>query len=167
MSEKSDWFTGKEDFEKMASGLHSVIGSRMNYYLRAYVDKKNLGHVMDASATYNFNDNLPKREPDVSFVSLEKMAIPPDEDITLAPDIAVEVISKNDKVFEIKRKIRQYQQAGVKIVWLLNPEDCTADVYYLEKGLKSESLVGDDELDGGNVIPGFKLPVSELFKFGG
>lgn len=155
-----------EDKRKRASGLHSVIGSRLNYYLRAYVDEKNLGHVLDASATYNFNDGLPRREPDVSFVPLEKMTVPPDEDIALPPDIAAEVVSKNDKVFELKRKIRQYQQAGVKLVWVLNPDDCTAEVYRLEKGLKAESLVGDDELDGGNVIPGFTLPVSRLFGFG-
>ena len=147
----------------MASGLHGYIGAKLAHYLLSHVDDQELGHVFDSSVTYDFNDGLPKREPDVSFILSEKMDAPTDEDITIAPDIAVEVVSKNDKWFDVRRKIQQYQQSGVKLVWILTSVDKTVDVYRLENGLRSESLLVDDVLDGGSVLPGFRVPVRRLF----
>lgn len=107
--------------EKTASGLHGVIASRINGYIFMYLQQNRCGHVLDSSVTYNFNDDEPKREPDVSFVSLDKMAVPPDEELTVVPDLAIEVVSRNDKAYEIEAKIRQYQQAGVTLVWVMYP----------------------------------------------
>ena len=72
-------------------------------------------------------------------------------------------MSKNDKWFDIRRKIQQYQQSGVKLVWILTSVDRTVDVYRLENGLRSESLLVDDILDGGSVLPEFRVPVRKLF----
>ncbi|MEM7536775.1 MAG: Uma2 family endonuclease, partial [Chloroflexota bacterium] len=68
---------------KMATALHGNVGSKLNYYLWNYVEDDELGYVFDSSATYDFKDGLPKREPDVSFISKEKMQMPPDDDITV------------------------------------------------------------------------------------
>jgi len=153
----------EEESGEVASGLHAVIGSILNSYLATYAHPKRLGWVLNSSATYNFKDDLPRREPDVSFVSLEKMPVPLDEELAFAPDLAVEVVSKNDKIYEAEAKVKQYQQAGVKLIWIIYPVSQTVEIYRLETALKSHRLTGEEELDGENVIPGFKLKVQNLF----
>ncbi len=153
-----------EESEKMASGSHAKIEGMIIGVLTAFLETNDIGSVLGSSATYNFGDNLPKRQPDVSFISYEKLAEFNDEEITVAPDLAVEIVSKDDKSFEIETKVRQYQQAGVKLIWVIYPLSRTVAVYRPASGLIPEILSDKAELDGENILPGFKLPVSKLFK---
>jgi Uma2 family endonuclease len=150
--------------EKMASGLHGVLGVLLSSYLVQYVHARKLGHVLDSSATYKFKDSPPKRQPDVSFVSLEKMPVPLDEELTFAPDLAVEIVSKNDALYEVEQKVQHYQQVGVALVWVVRPFSKIVEVYQLADGLVPQVIGPQDELDGGEVLPGFKLPVKALFE---
>lgn len=153
-----------EQLKKRASSLHSVIIMRLGRRLAAYVEDHNLGHVLESSATYNFQDGLPKRQPDLSFIPLDKMPMPLDDELTIAPDLAVEVVSKSDTDYEIEKKIQQYQQAGVKMVWVIHLVSQTVGIYRLATGLLPQTIGIAAELDSENVIPGFKLPVSLLFR---
>lgn len=154
----------EQELEKVASGLHGVVGMNVASPLSAHVRSHKLGYVLNSSTTYNFMDNQSKREPDVSFVSLEKMPVPLDEELTFAPDLAVEVVSKNDKIYETEAKVKQYQQAGVLLVWVISPFSQTVDIYRRATGLVPQAIGSKDELDGENVVPGFKLPVAKLFE---
>jgi Uma2 family endonuclease len=149
---------------EIASGLHAVIGANLDWYLSAFVRPNKLGRVLNSSATYNFKDGLPKRQPDVSFVSFEKMPVPVDDELIFAPELAVEVVSKNDIAYEIEAKVKQYQDAGVRLIWVIYPFSRTASIYRLNRGLISQTLGPDDELDGENVIPGFRVKISALFE---
>jgi Uma2 family endonuclease len=80
-----------------------------------------------------------------------------------APDLAVEVLSRGDDVSDIDRKVMQYQRSGVRLVWVIHPVIQAIDVYRLKDGLKLQRLLIDDELDGEDVIPGFRLAVQRLF----
>ena len=80
-----------------------------------------------------------------------------------APDLAVEIVSESDIVFEIEAKLAQYIQSGVKLIWIIYPVRRLVEVYRPETGLIPEIKSGGDELDGLAVIPGFKLPVKSLF----
>jgi len=153
----------EEVMEEMASGLHGVIASRVNGYLFIYLLQNKLGHVLDSSTTYNFGDDLPRRESDVSFVSLEKMPIPLDSELAFAPDLAVEVVSKNDKVYELETKLAQYQKAGVSLIWVIYPNSQKVEVYRQKTGLIEQVVDLNGELDGENILPGFKLKVKALF----
>lgn len=149
--------------KKMASGLHGVLSMRIGRHLANFVEERKLGYVLDSSTTYNFQDNQPKRQPDVSFVSLKKMPEPLDEELTFAPDLAVEVVSKNDGVYEVESKITQYQQAGVKLIWIVRPVRKVVEVYRQSQIVPM--MVGvEGELDGEDVLPGFKLSVKTLFE---
>jgi Uma2 family endonuclease len=77
------------------------------------------------------------------------------------PDICVEVVSPNDLADEIETKINEYFEAGVRLVWIVYPrhERC----YVHEPTRQVRCLTRDDSLDGGAVLPGFILPLSELF----
>jgi Uma2 family endonuclease len=152
-----------EELQKVAGGWHGVIGANFDWYLSSYVRPKNLGWVFNSSTTYNFKDGQPKREPDASFITIEQMPVPPEDEVTIAPDLAVEVVSKNDTAYEIEKKVRQYQQAGVKLIWVAYPISQTIAVYHLKEGLTPKILNTSNELDGEDVLPGFKLKVSAIF----
>ncbi len=152
-----------EELEE-ASGLHGVIASRVNGFIFIYLQQNPIGNVLESSTTYNFNDNLPKRAPDVSFVTLEKMPVPLDEELNFAPDLTVEVVSKNDKTYEIEAKIQHYQQAGVRLIWIIYPVSRKVEVYHRESGLIEQVFSVAQELDGEDLLPGFKLAVSKIFK---
>jgi Uma2 family endonuclease len=153
---------GKEP-EEMASGLHGFIGVRLGRYLDTFAEANNLGWTFSSSTTFNIANLPPKREPDVSFVRIERMATPPDEEITVAPDLAVEIVSKNDTAYEIEKKVNQYQQWGVGLVWIIYPVSRTVAVYRVADGLKPQVLKDEDELEGFEILPSFKLKVNALF----
>jgi len=88
-----------------------------------------------------------------------------DEEINLAPDLAVEVVSKNDKIYEADDKVKQYQAAGVSLIWIVRPRLKVVEVYRLPEGPIARILGLEDELNGENILPGFKLLVSKLFNF--
>jgi len=79
----------------------------------------------------------------------------------LVPDLAVEVISKRNTPGEMRRKLRDYFLSGVRLVWLIYPKTQTAEVYRAPDRKKRVGKTGS--LDGEDVLPGFRLPLSELF----
>jgi Uma2 family endonuclease len=78
-----------------------------------------------------------------------------------APDLAVEILSPNDDPIEIQQKVRDYLEAGSRLVWVVAPRPRTVTVYRADG---SARLVREPEaLDGEDVLPGFVLPLAELF----
>jgi Uma2 family endonuclease len=101
------------------------------------------------------------RAPDVGFVSKARLpAGLPKGYIPFAPDLAVEVVSPNDKAAEIQTKIGEYLRYGVRLIWVLYPDNQSIVVHTKEG---ARTLTVDDTLDGGDVLPGFSLPVRDLF----
>ena len=79
----------------------------------------------------------------------------------MPPDLAVEVISPSDEPGDIARKKDLYRRAGVPLVWWVDPKRRMVAVY--RDGELLAELGEGDELDGGDVLPGFRLPVAEIF----
>jgi Uma2 family endonuclease len=105
------------------------------------------------------------RAPDAAFVRSERL---PPEGLDneagyfeLAPDLAAEVLSKSDTAYELGEKIGDYLEAGVRLVWVIDPKNRTATVH--DASRVSRTLREIDTLDGGDVLPGFAVPVAELF----
>jgi Uma2 family endonuclease len=104
------------------------------------------------------------RIPDVAFVSWDRLPgrrVPVEPIPGLAPDLVVEVLSESNTEGEMARKRREYFTAGVRIVWLIDPEGRTVEVFVSED--QSTVLDEGQTLDGGNVLPGFTLLLGELF----
>ena len=106
-----------------------------------------------------------KRRPDLAFVSAERWPIgkrvPRTEAWDVIPDLAVEFISQSNSADEVAGKIDEYFHAGVRQVWVVYPVTSKVQVY--ESPTRVKILQLGDELQGDPLIPGFRLPLSELF----
>ena len=104
------------------------------------------------------------RIPDVSFISWDRYPGDevPDEGISsFMPNLAVEVLSPGNTKGEMDRKLRDYFLAGVELVWLIDPKTQTAKTYLSPEDVRRISKTGS--LDGGNVLPGFRMALKDLF----
>lgn len=106
------------------------------------------------------------RRPDVAFVSVERWPadrpIPEEGDWEVVPDLAIEVVSPHDTDKDVLRKIREYFQYGSKLVWTVHP---TERLIYAYSSPTEVWIYGpEDEIDGGDLLPGLRLPVEPLFR---
>jgi Uma2 family endonuclease len=105
------------------------------------------------------------RLPDVSFIRWERLsdeAVPQEAVPEIVPNLVVEVLSQGNTDAEMQRKRTEYFKAGVELVWIIDIEARTVDVYTSLKKVKRHTT--GDTLNTGSVIPGFTLPVDDLFK---
>jgi Uma2 family endonuclease len=156
--------------EKNMGWQSSRIGAKLMIILGAYVEQHGLGWVNGPDASYQcFEDALPDdpdriRKPDVSFISLDRLP-PEDEPVgycEIVPDLAVEVVSPNDMVYELSEKVEEYLKAGVKLIWIVVPKTKTVRIYRANGSI--DELHETQELSGEEVVPGFRCRVSELFR---
>lgn len=153
--------------EKATGYYESVLAAVLIGFLRDFLKLHDLGIVAAPDGKTRLLPGL-IRAPDVSFVSwsrlperrLPRRAIP-----DLAPDLAVEVLSESNTPQEMGRKLKEYFHAGTRLVWLADPEARTVRVYASPEQLVTKTE--DDALDGGDVLPGFKLAVREWFAAAG
>lgn len=124
-----------------------------------------LGWVLDAEGSYQcFPDDRRKvRKPDVSFIRRGRLPEErlPDGHITLAPDLAVEVISPNDTAYEVDTKVQEYLNAGVPLVWVINPHVRTIHIYRADGTV--ERLPEDAMLTAPELLPDSRFRVADLF----
>lgn len=150
--------------EKTMGLYESYVAIYLAELLGSYVRKHRLGIVLGADALMRLAPGL-IRIPDVSFVSWNRLPdrrVPREPVADLSPDLAVEIISKHNTRQEMERKLQDYFAAGVRLVWY---------VYHMPRrevrvyvGPQEFSVVREDEmLDGGDVLPGFQVALSDLF----
>jgi len=151
--------------ERNVSVLSSWVGGRLYHRVEAYCEENNLGAAWPADNGIQCFSSFPNkvRRPDVSFVRRER--ITPElfrqGFLRIAPDLLAEVISPNDVAMELDEKITAYQDVGVRLIWIVNPESRTVRIYRL--GGMSSLVREDQELDGEDVLPGFRCPIRDLF----
>jgi Uma2 family endonuclease len=150
--------------EKAMGYDESLLAMELGALLHGFVKRFRLGDVTGPDGTMRLMPGL-VRIPDIAFISrknLPKKGAPRKSVPDLAPDLAVEVLSKANTKGEMKRKLREYFDAGVRMVWLIDPKTRTALVHTSPKA--ATKLVESQSLDGGDVLPGFTLPLRELFE---
>lgn len=134
---------------------------RIGWLLMNHVDPNRLGWVVTESGTILDRDPDTVRGPDVAFYSIARQPTPPDDYFEIAPDLAVEVLSPGDRRGAVRDKIREYIAAGVRLVWLVDPETRTVLVY--RGSLRGTEFDESDAIDGGDVLPQFTGRVADFF----
>lgn len=129
----------------------------------AFLQEHDFGFVVGPDALTRLQPNQ-VREPDMSFVRWERLPdrkVPRDPIASLPPDLAVEILSSGNTKREIDRKIREYFDAGVRVVWILDPPSQTLKVYTSIE--ESILLTVNDTLECAELLPGFSLAIREWF----
>ncbi len=152
-------FIGGNIVDAVSDHYASILGALMATELYKFVEKNNLGFVTGANGGYKINGE--RYIPSAAFMSKTRQAKPSREVYnSTSPDLVVEVLSRFDKPDEIAVKIVNYHLV-VTVVWVVNPEQQYIRVYIPNR---TPQLVGiDGVLDGGDVLPGFTLPVKDIF----
>jgi Uma2 family endonuclease len=147
-----------------ATALHGEIVELIHEVLKVFVRLHHLGRVYGDSVAYIVaREPDIVRVPDVSFVARDRVPATgiPDTFWPFAPDLAVEVVSANDRVVEVRKNVREYLDGGTRAVWVAWP--ATRSIEVRTSARPPQDLGSDDELDGGDVLPGFRVRVADLF----
>jgi Uma2 family endonuclease len=145
--------------------LSSNVEGAVYAALHSFSSAHQLGWVFSSGNQYRCFPWKPNmiRKPDASFVRRERLTLEQvhaDGFCTVAPDLAVEVVSTHDLAAELLDKISIYRRAGVSLIWVIDPMTRVAQVHRLAKA--SLFLFEDDELDGEEVLPGFRIRLGAL-----
>jgi Uma2 family endonuclease len=149
--------------EKAMGLRESILAVFLGRLLHEFVTAANLGLVSGEQGMMQLFPGL-VRIPDVAFAAWARFPsgrVPDDPVPQLVPDLAVEVLSRGDTTGEMRRKLREYFEAGVRLVWLVDPRQRSVSVYTSPASVKV--LSEPDILDGGEVLRGFRLPLKSLF----
>lgn len=146
-----------------AGGAHGEIAAEIIGRLWSHVTTNDLGRVYTSETGFVLaRDPDVVLGPDAAFIQQSRV---PDRQrgfYEIAPDLAVEVVSPNDTASYVQSKVKEYLAAGVRMVWIVDPERQSVTIYE-EAGLV-RFLGSDEVLDGGDVLPGFSVPVADIFE---
>ncbi len=149
--------------EKTAGVRESYLAVIIGSSIGKFSYKHDLGFALGADGAARLKPGL-IRIPDVSFVPWNRhpdRRIPDLPFVPFAPDLAVEILSPGNTDREMDRKLKDYFGAGVRLVWYVDPVKRTAEVFTAVG--QSIVLKKGDTLHGGEVLPGFVLPLTTLF----
>ena len=144
--------------------IHGKLMTEIASELRSHVKKNRLGSVISGdSGIYLERSPDTVRGPDVYFVSAAREPAKANQDkyLEVAPELCVEIVSPKDRWSNILSKVHMYLAIGVKIVWVIDPQTRVVQIYRQNKGVSM--LEADGILCGEDVIPGFELPLKDLF----
>src|SRR5262249_42955207 len=153
--------------EPNVSTWASYVAGRIERRLGNYCEDKQLGWVFPEGTCYQCFPDSPEmvRKADVSFIRRERLTFAEAQaegHTHIAPDLAVEVVSPNDTMYEVDGKVRLYLQAGVRLVWVVNPATHTVQVHRPQ--VQGIILHENDELTCEEMLPGFHCRVGDLFQ---
>ncbi|MEX2212884.1 MAG: Uma2 family endonuclease [Phycisphaeraceae bacterium] len=145
-------------------GLHGDCTGRLHYFLYRFVDERDLGRVLAAETGFRLDgtEGPTVRAPDIAFIAKARAGAINRKFIPIPPDLAVETLSPDDRAIEVGRKVQWWLDRGTRLVWVLDPENRTITAH--TPGEKPVTFDAADTLTAGEVLPGFQLPLRELFR---
>lgn len=146
-----------------ASPRHGEVCNAIGTLIYVFVKQGGLGRVaVNDPGIITERDPDTVRGPDVAFWSRERLAELPNKFTSVPPDLAVEVVSPSDTHRRVLEKVLHFLDHGVRLVWVVDPEERIATVYRSRQEVR---ILGEtEELGGEDVLPGFSCRVSELFE---
>ena len=151
-----------EIIEVSPSELHGTIAARITIRIGIFVEEHDLGRLTVEPRHKMPDDDHNAVLPDVAFTSRER-ALPVVQQgaVPQMPDLAVEIKSPNDSNIALRDKAAYYLANGTRMVWLVYPDKQIVEIYQPDADI--QMLTPNDTIDGGSVLPGFTLPVRDVF----
>ncbi|MBX9582267.1 MAG: Uma2 family endonuclease [Gemmataceae bacterium] len=146
------------------SFVHGKVQNNVAYALETHNRTRPSGHVTVESGLVTERDLDTVRGPDVAFWSFDRV---PDDKLPavypeVAADLVAEVLSPGNTRRQVRDKLREYFRAGVRLVWVADPDDRSVTAY--TRPGSGTTLWEDEAVTGGDVLPGFTCPVAEFFR---
>ena len=150
--------------EPRPGAQHGVLVEELIWRLSSHVRDRGIGRVVTETGFLLSVDPPTVRGPDLAFIATENI---PSQGIPtgfwpMSPDLAVEVVSPSNTNAEIGEKVLEYLASGTRLVWVVDPATRSVGVY--RSRLEIRLLTEGDMLDGGNVLPELRIPVSDIFE---
>jgi Uma2 family endonuclease len=144
---------------------HGSTVMDLGYLIVGFVKANRLGKVYTEVGFMLSTNPDTLRAPDIAFVAADHLPARNRKGFVkdVIPDLVVEVVSPSDRFADMQRKIREYREAGVKLIWLVDPESETVTAYHPSGDIHVYS--GDQAVPGEDVLPGFSFTPAELFLF--
>ncbi len=148
-------------------GVHGQITSRISRRLAEHVERQGVGEVVVGDVGFVLDlphDPERVRAPDVAFVSSQRLPSGglPQGFLHGAPDLAVEVLSPSDNPVDVQQKVRDYLEAGARLVWVVAPQAKAVTVYRADGSARL--LREQEHLEGEDLLPGLAIPLAEVFR---
>lgn len=143
--------------------LASRVTVRLTTRLDVHCESSRQGEVFSSEQYYRcFDDELHSRKPDASFIRRDRLPVGWTQlgYFEIAPDLAVEITSINDVTRNLEEKVDEYLDAGIPLVWVIHPEARTAMIYRGDGSV--QRLHEQDELQGEDILPGFRVRLGDL-----
>ena len=139
---------------------HGDISMNLISPLNLYVRANQLGRVYAPDTSFQVGECV--LTPDVAFISIDQLPADRSKASPVPPDLAVEVVSPTDKLYQVEEKAFAYLEAGTQLVWVIKPRSKTVTVYRSE--IDITVLTRNGTLSGEEVVKGFSCRVAELFE---
>lgn len=150
-----------EIVEKVPTQKHGKLAGVVYGEVYIFLKQNPLGHIL-IEARYRIPDDKHNaRQPDLSFVSDVNRPLVDRGAALYMPDLAVEVQSPDDTIQSMRERAAYYLENGSRLVWLIFPDKRIVETYTAKR---QDILTIEDTLDGGEVLPGFLLPVRAIFE---
>lgn len=149
--------------EPLPAPRHGRIAIKLAARLDGFAERHGLGLVFDHTGFALYRDPDTVRGPDLSFVATDRV---PSTGYAgtfwrMAPDLAVEILSPSNRPRQTLEKVNEYLDTGSRLVWVVDPKRRAVTVY--QPGTETVRVEVGGTLEGGDVLPGFSLPLAELF----
>ncbi len=160
---RSELIKGQLLVREPAGARHGAVANELAFRITSHVRAANLGRVYAAETGFKIeSDPDSVRAPDVAFIRSERLAErDPVGFLGMAPDLVVEVVSRDDKPGEVLAKVGMWLSAGCRLVWVVDVERRVGRVYRFDGGVSILEAAG--VLDGQDVLPGFSCPLNDIW----
>ena len=170
-----------EDYEKLPEGApyqliggelimtpspvpyHQIISRRIEFELLKFVEDRKLGEVIDAPMDVYLSETE-TYQPDIIFISNERMNIIGEKKIEAAPDLVIEILSESTAYYDLRHKKRIYESSGVKEYWIADPMEKSIEVY---ENVNGEFKIYSQAMGKGRVnsklLEGFGVELEKIF----
>lgn len=149
-----------EIIEKMSDFAPSAIASTISFYFKKYLLDYPVGYVTGKGGGYRISEDF-VFNPDVGYITKSRLPHLPAHEAPVAPSLAIEIRSTDDRGTALREKAAIYLQSGTRLVWLVFPREQVVEVHKQDAPLRIMGI--DSILDGEDVLPGFHLRVSDIF----
>lgn len=161
---RGEWVDGKVEFMAPASTEHTEIQNYILWLIQSYLQRKRLGKVWGPEIAVNLPKLRRKRVPDIVFLSQVRLSLVKKTHLDGAPDLILEVVSPDSVRRDWRTKYHEYETAGVKEYWIVDPASEVVEAYHLSKKKSYQQIPEHDGRIASRVISGFFLAPAWLWQ---